>query len=116
MACTGNYVVVFVTFGSRAEAEKLACAVVSKKLASSGQVSGPVSNTYRWHGKMESAQEWLCTLKTTKAAYPKLEAAIRSLYSSEVPQIVAVPMVAGSGPYLSWIGSGAITDARMKKR
>ena len=104
MERSAEYLVVFTTFASRSEAEKLASAVVSKRLASCAQVSGPISSTYWWNGKVERAEEWMCALKTTRKAYPKLEAAIHSLHSYEGPQIIAVPIVAGSNKYLAWIG------------
>ncbi len=67
------------------------------------QVSGPIASRYRWQGEVEEAREWQCWAKTTRAAYEAVEAAIREVHSYEEPEIVAIPILAGSAGYLAWI-------------
>jgi periplasmic divalent cation tolerance protein len=67
------------------------------------QVVGPVASRYRWEGAVETAEEWQCLAKTTAALYPRVEAAIREIHSYEEPEIVAMPILAGSAGYLAWI-------------
>ena len=69
-------------------------------------MSVPVSSTYRWQGRVETATEWACVLKMTVARRPALEARIRAEHPDQVPEIVAVPIVAGDPAYLAWIEDG----------
>ncbi|NTW07493.1 MAG: divalent-cation tolerance protein CutA, partial [Syntrophaceae bacterium] len=67
------------------------------------QISGPITSTYRWKGKVETAEEWLCLIKTQESLYSELEKTIISLHSYETPEIIAVPIIKGSREYLSWL-------------
>ncbi|HEX4131173.1 MAG TPA: divalent-cation tolerance protein CutA [Pirellulales bacterium] len=98
-----EYLVVMTTVDSVAGAEGLATTLVERRLAACVQITGPVSSTYRWEGEITRSQEWLCLIKTRRASYEALEAAIRELHSYQTPEIVAVPIVAGSAEYLKWI-------------
>ncbi|HUW56284.1 MAG TPA: divalent-cation tolerance protein CutA [Planctomycetota bacterium] len=94
---------VFTTTATDADARKIADALVNEGLAACVQVVGPIRSTYRWQGKIETADEWLCIIKSTDASYGELEAAIRRLHPYEVPEILAVPVCAGSQQYLDWL-------------
>ena len=91
------------TVADRADAERIAASLVAKHLGACVQVSGPIESTFRWKGQIETSQEWVCTVKTRRDAYPAVEKAIRELHSFEQPEIIAVPIVAGSEGYLAWI-------------
>jgi periplasmic divalent cation tolerance protein len=73
------------------------------KLAACVQITGPITSIYRWKGKVENVQEWLCMIKTREELFDKVETAIKKLHSYETPEIVAVPIVKGSKEYLTWI-------------
>jgi len=94
---------VFTTIDDRALADRMADALISRRLAACVQITGPVTSVYRWQGKVETSQEWLCIIKTQASRYPAVEAAIRELHTYQVPEIVAVPIVAGSKDYLAWL-------------
>ena len=94
---------VTVAAGSREEAERIATLLVERRLAACVQVLGPIASRYRWRGEVEVATEWLCLAKTTEGAWPSLRAAVDELHSYEVPEVVAVPVVAGAEPYLDWV-------------
>lgn len=98
------------TLDSREAADRLASLLVEARLAACAQVTGPVASTYRWQGRTEHAAEWSCALKTTLARLPALEARIRAEHPYQVPEIVAVPIVAGDPAYLAWIEDG-VRDA-----
>ena len=100
-----EYLQVLTAAGSEEEAAKISSALVERRLAACVQVLGPMSSRYRWQGEVEQAREWLCLAKTEASRYPQLEAAIRELHSYEEPEIVAIPIVAGSAGYLDWIGA-----------
>ena len=91
------------TTATKADAERIATALVERRLAACVQVGGPVTSCYRWQGKIETAEEWLCTAKTTREAYDQVEQAIRELHPYEAPEIIAVPIVAASAGYLAWL-------------
>ena len=89
---------------SEEEAQRIAAALVERRLAACVQVLGPIESHYRWRDKAEQAREWLCLAKTEASRYPELEATIGELHSYEEPELVATPIVAGSRGYLDWIG------------
>lgn len=91
--------------GSRAEAEQLAQTMVAERLAACGQVSGPLTSHYWWEGRMDSAEEWYCVLKTTTPLFPALEARIHQLHSYQNPEIIAVPVVSASTAYAAWVAA-----------
>ena len=105
------YLQVTTALGSRPEAEQVAQQMVDEHLAACAQVTGPVASTYRWQGRIESAEEWYCHLKTTAEAWPLLERRLRELHPYEVPEIIALALETGSAEYLEWI-AGAVNVPR----
>ncbi len=99
----GEAIEISTTTATRADAERIAAALVERRLAACVQVNGPITSCYRWQGAIETAQEWLCTVKTTRPAYEQVEQAIRQLHPYDEPEIIAVPIVAGSEGYLTWL-------------
>jgi periplasmic divalent cation tolerance protein len=93
------------TTGDRATAERIAAELVDRRLAACVQISGPITSTYRWQEKIETTEEWLCTIKTLAAKFSAVEAVICKLHPYDVPEILAVPVVAGSAAYLEWLRS-----------
>jgi periplasmic divalent cation tolerance protein len=100
---SSHFLQVQTTTDSRAEAVELARAAVELRLAACAQVSGPIASTYWWEGSVERAEEWQLTLKLPAAGYPALAEFITRRHSYDEPEIVALPIVGGSEPYLSWI-------------
>jgi periplasmic divalent cation tolerance protein len=100
----GKYVVVLVTCGSRAEAQRIAREIVSRRLAACANVLEiPVQSVYRWKGKVEKAREFLLLIKTSVRRLPALQAEVQRLHSYDVPEFIALPIVAGSPKYLAWL-------------
>jgi periplasmic divalent cation tolerance protein len=97
--------VVLSTTGNRDEADRLATALVERQLAGCVQILGPITSVYRWQGAVERGEEWLCVIKTLEEKYPALEAAIKELHSYDTPQIVMLPITAGSAEYLAWLAA-----------
>jgi len=91
------------TLPDRALAERLAAQLVAERLAACAQVVGPVASAYRWEGRVETAEEWYCHLKTTDDRLPALRERLRRLHPYDVPEIVAVAIVDGDPVYLHWI-------------
>jgi periplasmic divalent cation tolerance protein len=91
------------TTDSRAEAVELARAAVELRLAACAQVSGPLASTYWWEDSVERAEEWLLTLKLPAAGYQAVAEFLTRRHSYDEPEIVALPIIAGSEAYLNWI-------------
>ena len=98
-----NYIQVITTTETEADARAIAAAVVEKRLAGCAQVAGPITSTYWWKGKIETAEEWLCLIKSRKDLYQGLEEAIQEAHPYDVPEILAVPVMEGSQGYLAWL-------------
>lgn len=111
-----NKIVVMVTCGSRAEARKIARAVVEAQLAACANVLGaPVQSIYRWKGKVETAKEVLLLVKSTRKRFSALEREIRRLHSYDTPEIIAVRIAEGSPAYLRWIEESVAVERKMQR-
>jgi len=99
-------IVVLVTCGSKKEARKIAQALVERRLAACVQEIGvPVRSMYRWKGKVESANEVLLLIKTSRKRFSAVSTLVKKLHSYEVPEIIALNIADGSREYLDWITS-----------
>lgn len=98
-------ILITTTAGSREEAQRIAAALIERRLAACAQVGGPISSTYHWQGAVETSEEWLCTAKTLSERYGAVEQAIRELHSYDEPEILAVSVTAGSRSYLEWLSA-----------
>jgi periplasmic divalent cation tolerance protein len=96
-------IVVFMTAPNGEEATRLAELLIGAHLAACVQILPEMESVYRWEGKVERQSEVLLLAKTTTAKFAELEREVRSLHSYETPEIIAVPIVAGSSPYLAWL-------------
>jgi periplasmic divalent cation tolerance protein len=102
-AGAGNRVVL-VTCGTLTEGRKIARSVVSKRLAACvNVVLSPADSYYTWKGKLEVAREYLLVIKTTKKNLANLEKEVKRLHSYDVPELIALPVAAGSKDYLKWL-------------
>jgi len=98
-----SYLQVITTVSGKIYAEKIARALIAKNLAACVQIGGPIKSIYRWKGRVETAKEWVCIVKTRKSVYKKVEKAIKKNHPYEVPEIIAVPIAEGSKTYLKWL-------------
>lgn len=99
-----KFVVVLVTCGSRAEAQRIAREIVSRRLVACANLfETPVQSVYRWKGKVEKAREFLLLIKTSAARLAALEAEVKRLHSYDIAEFIALPIVAGSPAYLRWL-------------
>ena len=98
----GNFIEVQTTCGNEQEAKTIAAAIVERRLAACVHVT-PVSSVYRWQGRIETSNEWLCIIKTTNERYPAVRDAVLQMHSYECPQIVVLSIKDGTNDYLNWI-------------
>lgn len=99
----------FTTCPTAESAEILATAVVSEGLAACVNQLPGVQSTYIWQGKLQRDQEILLLIKTTTAQWETLETRLKALHPYELPELIAVPVCAGSTPYLNWIRHNAVS-------
>ena len=103
-----QYIQIVTTTETSEEAQKIARALIDRRLAACVQIAGPITSVYRWKGEVETAEEWMCVAKTREDLYAEAEAAIREHHSYEVPEILGMPIEHGSASYLNWL------DAELK--
>ncbi|MEG1968906.1 MAG: divalent cation tolerance protein CutA [Burkholderiaceae bacterium] len=93
-------------------AERIGRSLVEQGLAACVNQFAPVVSCYRWQDEIECATEVPLQIKTTRSRYPELEAALRALHPYEVPEIVALPVAVGYGPYLRWVAAAVMPPLR----
>ena len=98
-----QHIVVFVTAGSEAEAETIAKALVEEHLAACVNIVSPIRSFYRWQGHIADEREWLLMIKTQADVFDALATRVHALHSYEVPEVIALPILAGAQNYLDWI-------------
>jgi periplasmic divalent cation tolerance protein len=101
-------IVVFMTAANGEEATRLADMLVGAHLAACVQILPEMESVYRWQGKIERQSEVLLLAKTTKDKFEELEREVRALHSYDTPEIIAVPIIAASIPYLQWLTAGSV--------
>lgn len=91
-----------------AAADRIALALVEQGLAACVNRLTPVSSIYRWQGNVERTVEVPLLIKTNRDRYAEVEQAIRHLHPYDIPEIIALPIVAGHAAYLRWIESETV--------
>lgn len=94
---------ILTTTESKSEAEKIAQALVERRLAACVNVIPQIRSIYRWKDKVESAEEFLLLIKTTEENESAVQAAIRELHSYDLPECISILIDGGSAEYLKWI-------------
>jgi periplasmic divalent cation tolerance protein len=96
-------VVALSTVGSAEEADRLARALVERRLAACVNVVPGVVSHYRWQGELQRDEERLLVIKTRAERIEALRDALRELHPYELPELVAFEITAGSEAYLKWL-------------
>jgi len=97
------HILIYITCGSEENARQIATTLVEEKLAACVNILPGIESVYRWEGKVESAPEYLLMIKTCHETFTTLRERVCKLHHYELPEIIAVPIVAGLEPYLNWI-------------
>lgn len=98
-----DVLVVLTNCPDEATADRIARALVDNRLAACVNQLAPVQSTFRWQGEVEEATEVPLLIKCARDRYAAVEEAIRQLHPYTLPEIIALPVVVGYGPYLRWI-------------
>src|SRR5687768_12417420 len=97
------FCVVYVTTPKGAGAKKLSQSLLKGRLAACVTIIPAVASSYWWKGKIESAGEAFLVIKTRRSLLKKLIPFIKKNHPYTVPEIIALPIIAGHKPYLKWI-------------
>ena len=103
-------VIVLVTVGSAEEAVRVGRPLVEERLAACVNVVGPIRSIYRWKGAVEDAAEYLLLVKARADDVALIERRVATLHSYEVPEILAVPLRAGSAAYIAWLADATARE------
>ena len=95
--------IVLTTAGSPQEAEKIARALVERRLAACVNIVPQIQSVYRWKDKIEQETEWLLIIKTKGNVFESVADAIKELHSYELPECVMLEVSSGSERYLNWM-------------
>ena len=104
--------IVLTTVATPEDAQRLADGLLEQRLAACVQTLA-IQSAYRWKGAIQREPETLVLIKTQAALYPEVEAFIRSVHDYETPEIVFIPLAAGSAAYLRWLGDETAGPARL---
>ena len=96
--------IVLTTVATPEDAQRLADGLLEQRLAACVQTLA-IQSAYRWKGAVQREPEQLLLIKTRAALYPAVEAYLRAHHPYEVPEIVRVPIAAGSPDYLRWLAA-----------
>ncbi len=96
-------IVVTTTTAEKREAETLAAAILDARLAACVQISGPIESHYFWNARQETATEWVCTIKTRRDFFGKLDALLQEIHPYDEPEVIATAAVEISRSYLQWL-------------
>jgi len=96
-------IIVLITAGSEEEAHKIAESLVNGKKAACVNIVPRVDSLFRWEGKLDSARESLLLVKTKASLFSEIVEMVKRMHSYEVPEIIALPIIAGSEDYLKWL-------------
>lgn len=103
----GNVLLVLSTFPDEQTAHRIGLQLVEEKLAACVNILPSVHSIYRWQGQVEKAAETLAFLKTAKETFPKLQKRLLELHPYEVPELIGIPIEAGSPHYLRWVAENS---------
>ncbi len=103
-------ILVMVTCGSSAEAERMAKQLLDENLVACVNIAGRIRSLFKWKGAVSRESESLLLMKTRRGLFEPLCDRVKELHSYEVPEIIAVPIIVGNPDYLDWICESTGTE------
>lgn len=98
-----EHCIIYITAGSKEEADKLSRGLVEEKLAFCVNAVPGIQSTYQWEGKIHVDDEILLIVKTRQDRYEALERWVKQNHSYDVPEIISLPIQKGLPEYLQAI-------------
>jgi periplasmic divalent cation tolerance protein len=96
-------IVILSTASSEEEAARLAQLLVEQRLAACVNVLPRMRSFYHWKGAVESADEWLLVIKSSRALFAEVCGLLEKQHSYEIPEAIAIPILDGAANYLEWL-------------
>ncbi len=109
-------IVVLVNAASEEQAVSIANVLVREQLAACANIVSPIRSVYRWQGAVHDETEHLMIIKTRASLVAKVEGRVKALHSYEVPEVIALPIVAGSASYFDWIFDSTVPEPEKPRR
>ena len=89
--------------GSEEEARRVARALVEARVAACVSIVPGIQSVYHWQGAIQEDSEWMLVIKSTRPMFDSLAAELRKIHSYQVPEVLAIPVIAGDQNYLDWM-------------
>ena len=99
--------VVLVTAPTQELAEQITTMIVQERLAACGNIVPGITSIYRWQDEVQHDTEVLIVFKTVNETVQRLAERVKELHPYEVPEVIALPVTAGSAAYLKWVAANA---------
>jgi periplasmic divalent cation tolerance protein len=106
-AKNGEHIVVFITTTDEEEAGLISRVLLKQRKAACINIVPGISSLFWWRGKINSAQESLLVVKTKAPLLDEVIQLVKEIHSSDVPEIIALPIVGGNQEYLEWVDAEA---------
>lgn len=101
-------ILVLTTLPADHDTGEFARRLVDERLAACVSVSGEMTSTYRWDGRLTRDRERQVIIKTVSSRLPALIQRIRTVHPYEVPEVLVVSVAGGFEPYLRWVAESTI--------
>ena len=98
-----EFIVIYCTVPNKKEGKEIAIKLVEKKLVACVNIIDHVESVFSWDGELSEAKEAMLMIKTKKELFDKIQFIISDMHSYNVPEIIAIPIVAAEDTYLKWI-------------
>ncbi len=105
-----NHVVMFVTAGTREEAEVIADVLLEQNKAACVNIVPAVDSHFRWEGELKTEQEALLIIKTRASLVEEVTSLVKAVHSYDVPEVIALPIIGGNPEYLAWLDTETETE------
>ena len=96
-------VVILITTSIDEEAERIANKLLTQRKAACVNIIPKVRSLFWWKGELDSADEAVLIVKTKASLVDQIVSLVREAHSYEVPEVIALPIVAGAEDYLNWV-------------
>jgi periplasmic divalent cation tolerance protein len=104
-----KHIIIYITFPDKKAASVVVEQLLNHKYIACANLVDNVRSHFWWQGAIDEASEVLAIIKTTRTMFDKVAALVQKHHPYEVPEIIAVPIIAGSEPYLKWIDESVVS-------
>jgi periplasmic divalent cation tolerance protein len=106
-------IVILSTCETEDDAHRIATHLVERRLAACVNILSGAASVYRWKGSIETAREFMLVIKSRRDLFVKIEREFLAIHPYEVPELIAMPIAAGSIPYLSWLDDALADESEI---